>query len=233
MAENFFSVEGELSAADAAHAQGRYADAEAHLRKLVSPTRAADYEYDDWLRRLAEVYRLQGRRREAALLYIYLHYYDLARELLPKECAAERARCYALEKRWPEAAREFATADQPVQAAVAWEEAQDRARARETWASLVGDARLRDRPYERALVHFNLGMALHKTGGEAHEIAQHLVTAMRLLEQVADEYETAGERERAFDCYQILLKLGVESGSFENLSEGYLNCIRILKEDGL
>jgi len=254
VAEGFFSVEGELSAAEAAHAQGRYAEAEAHLRKLLAQTRAADYEYDDWLRRLAEVYRLQGRRREAGLLYIYLHYYDLARELLgglPKsEAASERARCFTLEKRWAEAAAEFTAADQPVQAAVAYEEARDVVRARDTWASLIGEPRLRDRPYERALVHFNLGMAIQRAvteptagkrtgtqpvafGAIATETTRHLVAAQRLLEQVADDYETAGERERAFDCYQILLKLGQDSGSFENLSEGYLNCVRILKEDGL
>jgi len=220
---DFFSVESELSAADAAHAQGRYAEAEAHLRKLLAQTRAADYEYDDWLRRLAEVYRLQHRRREAGLLYIYLHYYDLARELLPKEAAAERARCFTLEKRWAEAATEFMAADQPVQAAVAYEEAKDVVRARDTWASLVGDPRLRERPYERALVHFDLGMAIQRAATDdkkpSEEITRHLVAAQRLLEQVADDYETAGERERAFDCYQILLKLGQDSGSFENLSE--------------
>jgi hypothetical protein len=238
MAEGFFSVESELTAAEAAHAQGRYAEAEAHLRKLLAQTRAADYEYDDWLRRLAEVYRLQNRRREAGLLYVYLHYYDLARELLPRDAAAERAHCYALEKRWAEAAAEWTAADQPVQAAVAFEEAKDVTRARDTWASLVGVSRLRDRPYERALVHFNLGMAIQRAAeaaksDERAEVTRHLVAAQRLLEQVADDYETAGERERAFYCYQILLKLGQDSHSFENLSEGYLNCIRILKEDGL
>jgi hypothetical protein len=231
--EGFFSVEGELSAAESAHAQGRYVEAEAHLRRLLAQTRAADYEYDDWLRRLAEVYRLQGRRREAGLLYVYLHYYDLARELLPREAAFERACCFALETRWTEAATEFAAADLPVQSAVAYEEAKDTAHARDTWASLIGEPRLRDQPYERALVHFNLGMALHRGGGDAGDAQKHLVTAQRLLEQVADDYETAGDRERAFYCYQILLKLGQDSGSFENLSEGYLNCIRILKEDGL
>src|SRR5262249_37059769 len=131
-------------------------------------------------------------------------------------------------------------------------------RARDTWANLVSEPRLRDRPYERALVHFNLGMAIQRAAAAAAEVTarrsapavpapppvpatpfdrsdvtRHLVAAQRLLEQVADDYETAGERERAFDCYQILLKLGQDSGSFENLSEGYLNCIRILKEDGL
>ena len=41
------------------------------------------------------------------------------------------------------------------------------------------------------------------------------------------------ELERAFDCFQILLKLGKDSGQFENLAEGYVNCIRVLKEDNL
>ena len=35
------------------------------------------------------------------------------------------------------------------------------------------------------------------------------------------------------DCFQVLLTLGIETGSFENLAEGYLNCIRILREDHL
>jgi HEAT repeat protein len=233
LVEGFFSVEGELSAAEQAHAQGRYGDAEAHLRRLVNQTRSADYEYDDWLRRLAEVYQFMGRHREAGLLYLYLHYHDMAREVLPATALAERARCLALEKRWPEAARDFATAGLPVQSAVAYEEAKEYAKARDTWGALLASGRLRDRPYERALAHFDLGMAIHRSSGDRAESVRHLVAAQRLLEQVADDYETAGERERAFDCYQILLKLGQDASSFENLSEGYLNCIRILKEDGL
>jgi hypothetical protein len=240
MADGFFSVEGELSAAEQAHAQGRYAAAETHLRRLAQQTRAVDYEYDDWIRRLADVYKLQKRPADAAVCYMYLHYFQLAREALPKDSHEALGRTYALEKRWPEAAQALAQAGLRVQAAVAWEEAKQPAKAAELWRSLIGDPRLRDRPYERALVHFNLGMALErardgedKGGGAASESTAHLINAQRLLEQVADDYETAGERERAFDCYQILLKLGQDSGQFENLAEGYLNCIRILKEDGL
>lgn len=55
---------------------------------------------------------------------------------------------------------------------------------------------------------------------------------MHLLAAAADGYEQQGLRERAFDCYGVLLTIGRE-GSFENLAEGYLNCIRILREDGL
>ena len=49
-----------------------------------------------------------------------------------------------------------------------------------------------------------------------------------LLEQLADEFERRGQRERAFDCYGMLLRLGRDSGSFENVAEGYLNAIRLL-----
>ena len=55
---------------------------------------------------------------------------------------------------------------------------------------------------------------------------------MHLLTSAADGFEAKGPRERAFDCYGVLLTIGRE-GSFENLAEGYLNCIRILREDGL
>ena len=58
------------------------------------------------------------------------------------------------------------------------------------------------------------------------------VQAIHLLEAAADGFETQGMRERAFDCYQVIMAMGKE-GSFENLAEGYLNCIRILAEDNL
>ena len=45
--------------------------------------------------------------------------------------------------------------------------------------------------------------------------------------------DAAGERERAFYCYAMLLQIGKQSGAFENLAEGYINCIRVLKEDNL
>ena len=53
-------------------------------------------------------------------------------------------------------------------------------------------------------------------------------TAQRLLEACADDFETRGERDRALDCYGVLLRLGKDTGSFENLAEGYLNSIRLL-----
>jgi hypothetical protein len=232
MAEEFFSIESAASAADQAVARGRFADAVIHYRMLVAQTHVVDYEYDEWLRRLAECYRRLGRAREAGWVQLYLHYFDLAMQSFGEaDCVLDRARALALQKRWPEAAVAFAQGGAPAQAAVALEEAGDIAGARDGWAKLCASGRLRDHPYEKALASFNLGMAARRLGGDDGH--RYLVEAQRVLEQVADDFETRGERERAFDCYLILLKLGRESGQFENLSEGYLNCIRVLREDGL
>jgi hypothetical protein len=54
-----------------------------------------------------------------------------------------------------------------------------------------------------------------------------------LLEEAADHFESIGQRERAFDCFGVLVQIGRESGAFEDVLEGYVNCIRILREDHL
>src|SRR5688572_17847780 len=187
--DEIFSIENAVASAEQAAAQGRYPDAEWHYRRLIahSPSQVIDYEYEEWARRLAEIYVAMGRAREAGFLFIYLHYFPNARQVLPKGGASvERALVSALEKRWPEAAGEYLAAAKPVQAAVAWEEAKDSPRARELWARLATEGRLRDCPYERALVHFNLGLATQKGGSSgAPDGHQHLALAQRLLEQVA------------------------------------------------
>lgn len=235
--EPFVSIETEISAADQAMAQGHFPAAAVHLRRLIAQTRAVDYEYDDWCRRLASVYLQLGRRREAGFLALYLHNFEQARNAFI-DSPSERARVLSLQKKHADAASEYTAAGLPVHGAVAWEDAKDTMRAAEAWGGLLSSGKLQDRPYERALCHTNLGLAYLKhpeseRGAVRSEALRHLAQAQRLIEQVADDFETAGERERAFDCYQVLLKLGIDSASFENLSEGYLNCIRILKEDGL
>jgi hypothetical protein len=56
-------------------------------------------------------------------------------------------------------------------------------------------------------------------------------TAARMLEVVADDFESGSELQRAFDCYSVLLRLGKDTGSFETVAEGYLNMIRLVAED--
>jgi hypothetical protein len=149
-----------------------------------------------------------------------------------KELEGRRIGGEAGNKLYAEAARQFAEANRHVLSAIAYAQASSAREERKAWERVLRDPRLRGRMYEEALVHFNVGIAAtrdaDKEGGN-----RHLVQAQRLLEEVADEFETHGERHRAFDCYCILLKLGKDSSSFENLAEGYINCIRVLKEDNL
>ena len=228
----FQSIEAAAVAAEQAVAGGRVKDAEKAYRELLGQTHVVDYEYDDWLRALAELYRQLGRGRDAGHIYLYLHYFDLARAAFGDD-AGLRGRLAEVEKRWPEAAAAYEQARLPVHAAVAWEKAKRPEKAREAWAALVGHPGLRDREYEQALVHFDLGNAGSQDAAGAVTAQRAMVEAQRRLEQVADDFETKGELERAFDCYQILLKLGKDSGQFENLAEGYVNCIRVLRDDNL
>ena len=86
--------------------------------------------------------------------------------------------------------------------------------------------------YAAGLARFNLARTSKRTG-DAAAAREAVVAAVHLLEEAADRYETIGQRERAFDCFQVLLAIGRESGEFEHVLEGYVNVIRILREDHL
>jgi hypothetical protein len=230
----FNSIESTADQAEAMVQQGRWAEAERHYRDLIGQTHVINYEYDDWLRRLGEIYRHLGRAREAAFVYLYLHYFDQARaQLTGDEHIGLRARLAELDKKQAEAAQLYQRAKLPVHAAVAFEKAKQYTEAVAAWKGLLHDARLAQKPYEAALVHFNYGLAAVRLDSASGEARRALIESQRKLEQVADDFEQVGELERAFDCFQILLKLGKESAQFENLAEGYVNCIRVLREDNL
>lgn len=230
----FNSIESTADQAEAMVQQGRWADAERHYRELIGQTHVINYEYDDWLRRLGEIYQHLKRPREAAFVYLYLHYFDLARSQLGgEEHVALRARLSEIEKKWTEAAQLYQRARLPVHAAVAFEKAKQFTEATAAWKSLVHASGLVQRAYEQALVHFNYGLAAVRLDAGSTEARRALIESQRKLEQVADDFEQVGELERAFDCFQILLKLGKESAQFENLAEGYVNCIRVLRDDNL
>jgi hypothetical protein len=230
----FNSIETTADQAQAFAEQGRWTEAERHYRELIGQTHVINYEYDEWLRRLGDIYKHLGRTRESAFVYLYLHYFDMARaQLVGEQHVALRARLSEIEKKWSEAAQLYQQAKLPVHAAVAFERAKQYTDATAAWKALVHNVELTNRPYEAALVHFNYGLAAVRLDASSGEARRALIESQRKLEQVADDFEQAGELERAFDCFQILLKLGKESSQFENLAEGYVNCIRVLREDNL
>jgi hypothetical protein len=232
-----------LARAQALSSARRFEEAERIYRLLLAQTHVIDFEYDDWLKGIAECYRALDRTREAGYVHMYLHQFDRANEAfvpdkqpleaaLVKELEARRAQGEPARKRFREAAEGYARADHHVLAAVAYAQADAPREERRAWERVLRDPRLRGQPYEEALLHFNLGLSAGRDG-DKEAGNRHLVQSQRLLEEVADEFEARGERHRAFDCYAILLKLGKDSGSYENLAEGYINCIRVLKEDNL
>jgi hypothetical protein len=232
-----------LARAQGLLAANRAGEAERLFRQLLQHTHVIDFEYDEWLRGIAECYRALGRTREAGYVFLYLHAFDRAAEMFPpstspvdaarvRELEARRASGEPASRLHAEAARGYAEAGRHVLSAIAYAQGNHARDERRAWERVLRDPRLRGHPYEEALVQFNLGLAATRDGDKEGG-NRHLVSAQRLLEEVADEFETHGERHRAFDCYCILLKLGKDSGSFENLAEGYINCIRVLKEDNL
>jgi hypothetical protein len=114
-----------------------------------------------------------------------------------------------------------------VLAAIELEAAGASAAARLEWERVLRDGRLVGRPYETALAHFNLAEALVRIG-DRQGATRAFGESQRLLETAADAFETRGEPQRAIDCYCVLLRLGKQTGSFENVAEGYLNAIRVL-----
>src|SRR3977135_1200953 len=134
MARRFNSIESTADQAEAMVQQGRWADAERHYRDLIGHAHVINYEYDDWLRRLGEIYRHLGRSREAAFVYLYLHYFDMARSQIGHdEHVALRARRADIEKKWSDAALLDQAAKLPVHAAVAFERAKQYPDASAAW----------------------------------------------------------------------------------------------------
>ncbi|MEO7329992.1 MAG: HEAT repeat domain-containing protein, partial [Minicystis sp.] len=131
------------------------------------------------------------------------------------------------------AADEYEAAGLVAQAAIARERGGDFGRARALWSRLsqVLSASSSDY-YAAGLARFNLARTSTRTG-DAAAAREAVVASVHLLEEAADRYETIGQRERAFDCYQVLIAIGRESGEFEHVLEGYVNVIRILREDHL
>ncbi|MCA9692468.1 MAG: hypothetical protein KC636_22915, partial [Myxococcales bacterium] len=233
--------------AEAAMKAGSYREAEVNLRQLVQVVDRIDFEYEEWLRALAECLRALGQRREALACSAYLGLkiddprdaaavaHDMQRASVGNEHARRGLQLLGIYlSRGGEherAATMFEVAEMPIHRAIELERAGDDAGAAELWSRIVASDLVGDRPYERALVRVNHGLSLQRRGSDRARAV--LAEATTAVEEVADTFESEGLRERAFDCYQLIARLGAEAGAFENVAEGYLNSVRILRDDGL
>src|SRR5690606_13749105 len=129
------------------------------------------------------------------------------------------------------AAEWFGSAGMPIHHAIEIERSKNDGAAAHQWHEIVARQDLSSRQYELALVKINYALCLVRLGHERARLA--LADATTAVEEVADALETEGLRERAFNCYQLLARIGSEAGAFENVAEGYLNSVRILRDDGL
>jgi len=214
-------------------AQGNAEEALRLFWWLAEQTHVPEHEYNEAMEGLAEAYSALNRHRAAAFVYHYLGQHERALSSFDSSHPEDLARVEQSRERYTAAGQHYLDADRPASAAICLEKASMMDRARLLWERLRADPQLRRETYQAALVAFNHGRCCEVLGD--HPAARRsMIEAVHLLEQAADEFESAGTRERAFDCFQVLLAMGAsEEGAFENLAEGYLNCIRILKADNL
>jgi tetratricopeptide (TPR) repeat protein len=231
--------------AEGAMRAGRHQEAQMFLRQLVQVVDRIDFEYEEWLRAFAESLRATGSWGEAMACLSYLAARDLPGPDVMRAFAQRAAagdpdalrtiRLYAIylsrAGQHRPSASWFELGGMSVHRAIALERSGDDAAAAQLWARMLSGDTLHDRPYERALVKINYALCLRRLG---HERArQAIADATTSVEEVADGFESEGLRERAFDCYQLIARLGSETKAFENVAEGYLNSVRILRDDGL
>lgn len=203
----------------------------AGLWRLSEQTRTIDSVFRRQLLLFSRCFQAKKQFRAAASIELFNESDSAMRAARAGGDLRDVARVFARLGQHAEAASEYAAAGYLGHAALELEAAKNDAGALELWRRLLSTPSLQADTYVRALVTFNFSRDSERLGDRAGA-RKALVESVHLLEAAADEFETLGIRERAFDCYQVLLTLG-RDGAFENLAEGYLNSIRILKQDHL
>ncbi|MCU0693753.1 MAG: HEAT repeat domain-containing protein, partial [Polyangiaceae bacterium] len=225
---------------------GKLQQARQVLLAGLAQTYALEEDYAPALDLLAQVLWQEGDARGALTCAWYLGDDRLAGQAGERVVAEDRARTFvgqALRSGrsganvltyYEQAARQFEAAGRIAQAAVCRERAEQHAVARPLWSRLchaIGQSTDGDL-YAAALARFNLARTSRRVG-DMRTAREATVASVHLLEQAADRYESVGQRERAFDCYQVLAAIGRDSGTVEHALEGFINLTRILREDQL
>lgn len=230
--------------ARAAARGGNAAQAVALLYEAAQKTSAREADYLGVVGELRQLLAGQQRFRAALTLDWYAGDGRRQSELLSHVPLGDQARTL---QGWAEATEDresargyygraadlYERAGLTAQSAIARERAADFETARSLWSRLAQllTAQSGDR-YAAGLAQFNLCRTCQHAG-DVQAAHTAVVTAVHLLEEAADCYEQIGQRERAFDCYQVLIAIGRQSEQFEHVLEGYVNVVRILREDHL
>ncbi|MDP9033966.1 MAG: HEAT repeat domain-containing protein [Myxococcota bacterium] len=225
---------------DKARAAAAQGDEDAAIMALVAAagqTHVSEHEYAIVLRPLAEALARRGDARGSLTVIEYLACEDPqawteAKALWQEVPPVDRARALAAQGRMADAAREMENGGLVAAAAICREKAKEWSAAGALWSRLAHVMDGRKDPYVAALIRFNLARCARQCGDESRA-REAIVATVRLLEETADHFESVGRRERAFDCFHVLAQVGRESGSFEDVLEGLVNCIRVLREDHL
>lgn len=236
------SIEDGYSKARQQAERSRWGDALETLLSSLLVAHAREQSYAAVVVLLTEALERAGEHRAALSAAWYSGDTSHQQRLLERVPGVDRARTYMswaeqdASKRgtlYARAARELEASGLLVRAAVCSERAGDIAGARALWsrlAQLVDSARS-DR-YAAGLCRFNLAR-MCREAGDARAAREATVAAVHRLEEAADRFESMGQRERAFDCYHVLIEIGSATDTFEHVLEGCVNAIRILTEDNL
>ncbi|MEO7112921.1 MAG: HEAT repeat domain-containing protein [Polyangiaceae bacterium] len=216
-------------------ASGDLNAAAASLVTAIRHTHVPENDYVSLLKSLQQVLERLGDVRSALTVawYAAVTHDDGFERLKPLASSAppvDRARTLAAMGDMTGAAHEMETAGLVAAAAIYREKAADFQGARALWSRLAGSVSVGADAYNGALVSFNLARCA-KACGDPRQAREAIVAAVRMLEEAADHFEQVGQRERAFDCFQVLVQIGRDGGTFEDVLEGFVNCIRILRED--
>jgi hypothetical protein len=216
--------------------RGDFEGASEALLRAAEQTHASDHDYAPVLRDLEELLARRGEARGALTVIAYAASNDpsawaRARAFAPSVPPIDRAMLAAARGQPSEAAREMENAGRLAAAALYREKAHEWSAARALWSRLASATERCD-AYVAALVRFNLARCA-KRSGDAAQAREARVACVRLLDEAADHFESIGQRERAFDCFEVLVQVGREGGAFEDMLEGFVNSIRILREDHL
>jgi len=211
----------------------RYRQAIPAFRRLLHETYVTDIEYDDWLRGLADSHKAIGEPLPAGYIYLYLHYFDMALSCFEQaDSKLDLALTHESRGNHREAARLYLEERKLVRAAVNTENLGQFENALPLWERLLAGIDKTRQPYAYALAQLNRTHCLKQMGETGDEMRRGLIEALVELEALADEREQRGLIDEALDCYHLMIQIGLEQRAFENLSEGYINGIRLLQERG-